>query len=96
LSFQDDIDIVVSTHGHADHLGNNNLFLKSTHIVGFSIAFKDKFFLHPFDNGTEYSIDDHVIVVPTPGHTLDSVSVRVKASNMGNGKGTSVLYQILN
>lgn len=74
----------MSTHGHADHLGNNNLFLKATHIVGFSIAFKDKFYLHPFDNGTEYEIDSNLVrVLPTPGHTLDSVSVEVK---VGAGK----------
>ena len=25
---------VVCTHGHSDHIGNNNLFLNASHIVG--------------------------------------------------------------
>lgn len=84
INLQDDIDFVVSTHGHADHLGNNNLFLKATHIVGYSISFKDKWYLHPFDTDTPYSIDGDILeVVPTPGHTLDSVTLRVKIPDMG-------------
>ena len=37
----EDVDFVVSTHGHSDHLGNNNLFLAAKHIVGQSVSFKD-------------------------------------------------------
>lgn len=51
-----EIQYVVSTHGHSDHIGNNNLFTKATHIVGFSVSFKDKYFLHPFDKGIFYLI----------------------------------------
>lgn len=47
----DDINFVVSTHGHSDHIGNNNLFLKAKHIVGFSISFMDTYYLFPFDQG---------------------------------------------
>lgn len=47
----DQIDYVVSTHGHSDHIGNNNLFLQAKHIVGFSVNFNDKYTLHPFDKG---------------------------------------------
>lgn len=47
----DQIDYVVSTHGHSDHIGNNNLFLQARHIVGFSVNFNDKYTLHPFDKG---------------------------------------------
>lgn len=50
----DDIDYVVSTHGHSDHIGNNNLFLKAKHIVGYCVSFQDKYFLHPFDKGKSY------------------------------------------
>ena len=46
-----DINYVVCTHGHSDHVGNNNLFLNAKHIVGYCISFKDKYFLHPFEKG---------------------------------------------
>ncbi|CAG4965342.1 unnamed protein product [Colias eurytheme] len=75
----DDIHFVVSTHGHSDHTGNNNLFLKATHIVGFSISFRDKYYIHPFENGEEYVINDFVKIIPTPGHTLSDVTVLVKS-----------------
>lgn len=46
-----DIKYVVSSHGHSDHIGNNNLFLEARHIVGFNISFKDTYYFHPFDKG---------------------------------------------
>ncbi|XP_014356147.2 metallo-beta-lactamase domain-containing protein 1 isoform X1 [Papilio machaon] len=76
----DDINYVVSTHGHSDHIGNNNLFLKAKHIVGFSISYKDKYYIFPFDKGEEYVISDTVKVIPTPGHTLSDVTVLVKSN----------------
>ncbi|XP_013135134.1 PREDICTED: metallo-beta-lactamase domain-containing protein 1 isoform X2 [Papilio polytes] len=79
----EDINYVVSTHGHSDHIGNNNLFLKAKHIVGFSISYKDKYYIFPFDKGQEYVINESVKVVPTPGHTLSDVTVLVK-SNQGD------------
>ncbi|XP_072945278.1 metallo-beta-lactamase domain-containing protein 1 [Epargyreus clarus] len=72
-----DIHYVVSTHGHSDHVGNNNLFMKAKHIVGYSISHKDKYFIYPFDKGEEYVINDGVKVIPTPGHTMAHVSVLV-------------------
>lgn len=72
------INYVVSTHSHADHIGNNNLFLNATHIIGWTIHFKDKFIDHPFNLGTAYEIDENLKIIPTPGHTLSDVSVVVK------------------
>ncbi|CAH0724730.1 unnamed protein product, partial [Brenthis ino] len=71
----DDINYVVSTHGHSDHLGNNHLFLKAKHIVGFSISYEDSYYNYPFDKGEEYIINDYVKIIPTPGHTLTDVTV---------------------
>ena len=34
----DQIHYVISTHGHSDHIGNNNLFLNAVHIVGKSVS----------------------------------------------------------
>ncbi|EAA12526.4 AGAP008348-PA [Anopheles gambiae str. PEST] len=48
----DDIDYVVSTHGHSDHLGNNNLFLRAKrHIVGTNISHRNRYYVHDFDAG---------------------------------------------
>ncbi|KAF7282658.1 hypothetical protein GWI33_002197 [Rhynchophorus ferrugineus] len=72
----DDINFVVCTHGHSDHIGCNYLFLNAVHIVGFSISKEDKYFLSPdFSKGEEYVIHDQIKVIPTPGHTLQDVSV---------------------
>lgn len=53
----DDINYVISTHGHSDHLGNNNLFLKAKHIVGFCVSVGDQYFLHPFEEGEVYILN---------------------------------------
>jgi len=79
----DEIDFVVSTHGHSDHIGNNNLFLNAKHIVGFCFSFKDQYYLHPFDQGIPYEIADGIKVIPTPGHTADDVSVVVESQELG-------------
>lgn len=47
----EDITWVVSTHGHSDHLGNNNLFLKAKHIVGTNISQRNRYFIHDFNSG---------------------------------------------
>ncbi|XP_046965899.1 metallo-beta-lactamase domain-containing protein 1 [Vanessa cardui] len=76
----EDINYVISTHGHSDHTGNNNLFLNAKHIVGFSVSYRDNYYLHPFQEGKEFNINDNVKVVPTPGHTLTDVTVLVTNS----------------
>ncbi|XP_055595029.1 metallo-beta-lactamase domain-containing protein 1 [Uranotaenia lowii] len=72
----DDIDWVVSTHGHSDHLGNNNLFLKARHMVGTSISQRNRYFIHDFNNAP-YSLSSGIEVIASPGHTLSCVSVLV-------------------
>lgn len=52
----EDIHYVVCTHGHSDHIGNNNLFLKAQHIVGFGINFHDEYYIHPFEMGKVFKI----------------------------------------
>ncbi|KAB7502767.1 Metallo-beta-lactamase domain-containing protein 1 [Armadillidium nasatum] len=71
------IDYAIATHGHSDHLGNLNLFLEATHIVGFTISKNNEFFDHSFDKGEPYVITDDIKVVPTPGHTSDDISIYI-------------------
>lgn len=75
----EDIQFVVCTHGHSDHVGNLNLFLNATHIVGFDINHKDRYFEHCFKGGEVYNLyNDKIVVIPTPGHMHNDVSVIVK------------------
>lgn len=78
----DDIGYVISTHGHSDHVGNNNLFLSAKHMVGRCVSYKQKYYDDGtfFNNDGVYEIDEHVQVVSTPGHTLSDVSVVVKTT----------------
>lgn len=77
----DDIRFVVCTHGHSDHVGNNNLFPGSTFIVSHDISKGDTYTFHDFKSGAPYMIDGHVEVVATPGHTSQDVSVMVKTKD---------------
>ena len=81
----DDITHVICTHGHPDHIGNNNLFTSATlHIAGHSIYKQHQYFEHDFTGGRAFQIDKHdLYIIPTPGHTLDSISVVVN-TEMGS------------
>lgn len=73
-----EIDHVVCTHGHSDHVGNLNLFPNAKFIVGFDISEGDHYLDHDFKGGKIYKIDDDIEVIPTPGHTHTDVSVLVR------------------
>ncbi|XP_017783144.1 PREDICTED: metallo-beta-lactamase domain-containing protein 1 [Nicrophorus vespilloides] len=75
-----DIDYVICSHGHSDHIGCNYLFQNATHIVGHSISHKVTYYDHDFSS-TEYQIDENIKVIATPGHTLQDVSVIVQKGN---------------
>ncbi|XP_072038008.1 metallo-beta-lactamase domain-containing protein 1-like [Amphiura filiformis] len=79
----DDIDHVVCTHGHSDHVGNLNLFLNARHIVGYDVCQGDLYTDHPFSEGISLWIDDVVEVKPTPGHTHSDVSLIVHNTKDG-------------
>lgn len=89
----DDINFVVCTHGHSDHIGCNYLFPKAIHIVGFSISRENKYFDHNFSSEEEYVISDKIKVIPTPGHTLQDVSVIVDTSDKGKVAITGDLFE---
>ena len=81
------INFVVCSHGHIDHVGNNNLFTNAIHIVCYDVCVGEQYMLHHFDKGIPYEIDDFIEVIPTPGHTGRDVSVIVR----GTDKGTIVI-----
>lgn len=56
-----DINYVVCTHSHADHIGNNNLFTNAEHIVGLSVQRGTIFYEDPrISNGSNYYISLYV------------------------------------
>lgn len=78
-----DVTHVVCTHGHSDHIGCNYLFLNAKeHIVGRAISNKDKY--RSIEDETTYEIDEGIYITPTPGHTLDSISLIVENSNLSS------------
>ncbi|XP_010897474.1 metallo-beta-lactamase domain-containing protein 1 [Esox lucius] len=78
-----DVSVVVGTHGHSDHVGNLGLFPGATVVVGCDISVGDRYLPNRLAEGRPYPIDEHVSVVPTPGHTGRDVSVLVKGTTMG-------------
>ncbi|KAB0798806.1 hypothetical protein PPYR_06686 [Photinus pyralis] len=75
-----DIDFVICTHGHSDHIGCNYLFPEATHIVGNCISHKNNYYAHNFSD-SPYKIDENVQIIHTPGHTLQDVTVLVENEN---------------
>lgn len=89
----DEINYVVCTHGHSDHIGNLNLFQRATHIIGTTVSSGDVYQLCTFENDEPYRIATDVQVIPTPGHTLTDVSVVVKTAKLGTVAITGDLFE---
>jgi glyoxylase-like metal-dependent hydrolase (beta-lactamase superfamily II) len=75
-----DIDIVINTHPHLDHCGNNHLFPCALRLI-------------PADGEI---LVPGVWAMATPGHTLDSISVVVEATKSANVKASEVAGAIAN
>ncbi|XP_064456670.1 uncharacterized protein LOC135367370 [Ornithodoros turicata] len=78
-----DINFVVCTHGHSDHVGNLNLFQTATHIVGRCVSKGDAYQLDAFEKDGPFRIAEDLQVILTPGHTLSDVSVLVATLELG-------------
>jgi glyoxylase-like metal-dependent hydrolase (beta-lactamase superfamily II) len=70
------IDYVVCTHGHIDHVGNNNLFPRATFFSGQDRSVGDAFSVLDFSRGP-IAITSGVQLVATPGHTSEDISILV-------------------
>jgi len=77
----EDIDWIICTHGHSDHVGNNNLFSVSRFVVGFDYSLGDLYTLHDFASGHPLEIDHNIKIIPTPGHTGQDVSLLLTWNN---------------
>nr|XP_012225120.1 PREDICTED: metallo-beta-lactamase domain-containing protein 1 [Linepithema humile]XP_012225121.1 PREDICTED: metallo-beta-lactamase domain-containing protein 1 [Linepithema humile] len=78
-----DINYVVCTHSHADHIGNNNLFTNAEHIVGLSVQRGTIFYEDPRISNEGYELCPGVKVIATPGHTAEDVTVLVESIRDG-------------
>lgn len=74
-----DIDIVIITHPHADHIGNNFLFKKALFVDSLGEFKGDKFLLAP----AERQITKNVRITKTPGHTLEDISIIASNAKFG-------------
>jgi glyoxylase-like metal-dependent hydrolase (beta-lactamase superfamily II) len=72
----DDIEWVVCTHGHLDHVGNLNLFPYATFLSGQDRSIGDHFSTLDLTAGP-IQLTSGVEVIATPGHTSEDISVLV-------------------
>jgi glyoxylase-like metal-dependent hydrolase (beta-lactamase superfamily II) len=76
-----DIDYVIITHHHPDHVANNHLFKRSikTDVL---TSYKGDQFLVDFDllSKGKNIISPNVYIISTPGHELDECTVIVKTA----------------
>jgi glyoxylase-like metal-dependent hydrolase (beta-lactamase superfamily II) len=67
------INIVINTHLHGDHIGNNALFMNAKFIA------HEKEFPARLNNveviSGEYRINENIKIIETPGHTRGSISI---------------------
>ena len=82
-----EINYVVCTHGHVDHVGNLNLFDNAVQMVSHDILQEQDIYTdlpENFKEGAPYCIDgENIQVVCTPGHTPQDVSVIVRGTGLG-------------
>ncbi len=72
-----DITIVINTHTHRDHVGNNNIFPSAriyTHAQGKQLPNSVKIKSFPF----HFPQEENLELIETPGHSWDSISVIAK------------------
>ncbi|XP_072315859.1 metallo-beta-lactamase domain-containing protein 1 [Eucyclogobius newberryi] len=78
-----DVHVVVGTHGHSDHVGNLGLFPGALLVVGFDVCRGDTYVDSVLARGDAYSVDEHISILPTPGHSGQDVSVQVTGVSGG-------------
>ncbi|KAH0548958.1 metallo-beta-lactamase domain-containing protein 1 isoform X1 [Cotesia glomerata] len=75
----EEINYVVCTHSHADHIGNNNLFTHAQqHIVGYCIHRENLFDELQLSTKGEYQLNEDLKIIATPGHTSEDITLLIK------------------
>lgn len=73
----EDINYVISTHSHSDHIGCNYLFQNALHIVGKTCISRNDLY-YDYDFKDNHVIDEYVKLITTPGHTSECITVLVQ------------------
>ncbi|UCG70390.1 MAG: MBL fold metallo-hydrolase, partial [Thermoplasmata archaeon] len=77
---KDEIDTVINTHLHGDHMGNNALFNKAkfiAHANEYPVRLKNVIIIQG-----ELQFSENIKIMETPGHTQGSISVVVHDSEL--------------
>jgi glyoxylase-like metal-dependent hydrolase (beta-lactamase superfamily II) len=74
------IDWVINTHGHLDHVGNNNLFLHATFVLDTDLARAGEYWSHDFTAPLHVTGEPgrSIHVIATPGHSDHDRTVLVE------------------
>nr|CDS28123.1 metallo beta lactamase domain containing protein [Hymenolepis microstoma] len=73
-----DINYVICSHGHVDHVGNLHDFPNATIIVGTDILNGGMFRRIQISSSNPFIVDSNARVIFTPGHTQHDVSLVVQ------------------
>lgn len=68
-----DVEVVVGTHGHSDHVGNLNLFPSAVTVVGYDVSQGDRYLPNGLSGGQVYQLDDQVGVL-TANNNVNSLN----------------------
>ncbi|AIJ05719.1 hypothetical protein JH146_0874 [Methanocaldococcus bathoardescens] len=85
-----DIDVVINTHLHYDHIENNSIFKNAT----FYASTKEFGFNDNFEDFRKFK-DKEIEIIETPGHTYGSISVIYKDDYVIVGDASPLKNNIL-